>query len=991
MSDIRCAQAYETMKAQKTKNTSLNELSKILEGELHDDELHKIIYATDASAYREKPLAVAFPKSEADIRTLIHFATEQQTSLIPRAAGTSLAGQVVGSGIVLDVSKHFNEILELNTKERWVRIQPSVVLDELNMYLKPHGLFFGPETSTANRCMIGGMLGNNACGLHSLVYGSTREHTLEVTAMLSDGSKVVFGELNTVEFAAKSKGEALENKIYRHIQKTLSDPINQEQIKTHYPDERVSRRNNGYALDMLLDSAPFVSGAPAFNFSKLLAGSEGTLAFTLEIKLNLMPLPPKVKGVVAIHFADLHEAFKANLIALKHQPRAVELMDKTILDCSVGIKSLETNRFFVQGAPEAILIVEFAQETKEKIQQLASSMQSEMQAANFGYHYPLIFGDDIKKVWYLRKAGLGLLANIKGDAKAVSVVEDTAVAVERLPAYMIDFKEMLDKHQLSCVYHAHIATGELHLRPLLDLKKAKDVELFHTIALETAKLVKKHKGSLSGEHGDGRLRGEFIPLMLGEHNYQLLIDLKNVWDKQQIFNHGKITHTSAMNEQLRYTKEQETKQFDTIFDFSETNGILRAAEKCNGSGDCRKSATIGGTMCPSFMATRDEKNATRARANSLREVLTQSTAANPFDNQELYEVMDLCLSCKACKSECPSGVDVTKLKAEFLQHYYDANGIPLRSRLIANIPNINRLGAIAPHWNNFVLTRFGKYFMRWFGFSEKRQMPLIQCKSLRTWANRIHLQDKKHDIKNGKVYFFADEFTNYTDTYIGIKAIRLLTRLGYEVVIPKHVESGRTYLSKGFVRKAKKIANQNIDLLKDKITKETPLIGIEPSTILSFRDEYPDLATPERKEAAIILGQQALLIDEFLAKEMNAGNIRKESFTDSVKQIKLHGHCQQKAVASTQASIDVLSFPMNYHVEEIPSGCCGMAGSFGFEKEHYDLSMKIGEMVLFPAVRNAAKETIIAAIGTSCRHQIKDGTDRKALHTVEILWNALND
>ncbi len=962
-----------------------------LEGELYIDKTNRLLYATDASVYREVPLAVARPKNENDIKILIDFAKNKHIFLIPRTAGTSLAGQVVGAGIVVDVSKYMTKILEINKKEHWVKVQPGVVLDELNKVIAEKGLFFGPETSTSNRCMIGGMVGNNSCGAHSLIYGSTRDHIISVKAILSDGSTAKFGPISDKEFISKCKGNFLENKIYRNINEILSDTGNQKNICKEFPDKSIKRRNTGYAIDLLLETNPFTKNTENFNFSKLIAGSEGTLAFITEIKLNLVPLPPKEKVLVCIHFNTIDEALDANLIALKHKPGSIELMDDVILNCTKDHIEHKKNRFFIKDNPAAILIVEFARETMEELLSITQQMEKDLREAGLGYFFPLIFGENIQKVWNLRKAGLGLLSNIPGDAKPVPVVEDTAVNPEVLPEYIKEFRNQLDKHRLSCVYYAHIATGELHLRPILNLKKKKDVELFYIIALETAKLVKKYKGSLSGEHGDGRLRGEFISLMISEKNYNLIKEIKATWDPDNIFNTGKIVDTPKMNTSFRYKPGQKTKEIATIFNFSKEMGILRAAEKCVGSGDCRKSEIVGGTMCPSFMATRDENNATRARANILREFLTNSDKKNPFDHKEIYEIMDLCLSCKGCKSECPSSVDITKYKAEFLQHYYDSNGIPLRTRAIAYISQLNKLGSYFPRIYNLIIkNKFTSSLMKKvLGFAPKRNIPLLYKITLRKWAKK-HLNKIQTNINpKGKVYLFADEFTNYNDTEIGITTIKLLTKLGYTVEIPKHFESGRTFLSKGLLRKAWKIANKNISLLKDIISDETPLLGIEPSGILTFRDEYTELADNDLKEAAKKLAKNSFMIDEFIVNEIKKGNITKQQFTKENQFIKLHGHCHQKSLASTESTKEMLSFPENYKVEEIKSGCCGMAGSFGYEKEHYDLSIQIGELILFPEIRKSAKETIIAAPGTSCRQQIFDGTGRKALHPVEVLYNAL--
>jgi FAD/FMN-containing dehydrogenase/Fe-S oxidoreductase len=967
----------------------IRDLRREFKGDIFSDEATLILYATDASAYREKPLLVVRPLDADDLKVLIRFAHKTGVPLVPRTAGTSLAGQVVGGGIIADVSKHMTRILEINEKERWVRVEPGVVLDELNKILEPLGLFFGPETSTSNRCMIGGMVGNNSCGSHSLVYGSTRDHLLEVHAFLSDGSEVVFGTLTREEYDEKRQLNTLEGELYRSIHALLSDPVNQAEIEAQYPDKALHRRNTGYAIDLLLDCEPFRSGGEAFNFCKLLAGSEGTLCFMTEIRLNLVPLPPKEKALICVHCHTLDEAFRGNIIALDFQPVAIELMDQVILEQTKANIAQRKNRFFLQGDPAAVLIIELAESSREEIDRKADEIIHALQHAGYGYHFPLVYNKDVAKVWSLRKAGLGVLSNVPGDAKPVAVIEDTAVSPLVLPDYMNDFRQMLAGLKLDCVYYAHIATGELHLRPVLNLKDPKDVELFHRVAFETARLVKKYKGSLSGEHGDGRLRGEFIPMMIGDHNYSLLKQIKAVWDPKGIFNPGKITDTPAMNSSLRYDPQLNPAEPETYFDFSATRGILRAAEQCNGSADCRKSAVIGGTMCPSYMATHDENATTRARANMLREFLTRSTKKNRFDHEEIYTAMDLCLSCKGCKSECPSNVDMARYKAEFLQHWYDAHPVPLRTRIIANISRLNRLGMLVPGIFNFMVSNgfISGLMKRSLGFAPDRSIPRLAKKSLRSYAKSAGTAHKPEFSR--KVYLFADEFTDYNDTGIGIKAMKLLNRLGYEVVIPAHAESGRAYLSKGFVRKAQALARENIRILSPLISENTPLIGIEPSAILSFRDEYPDLAGEALREKALALAPHCLMFDEFIMREAAAGRIPAGIFTDQARKIRLHGHCHQKSLASTGPTREMLSLPENYTVTEIPSGCCGMAGSFGYEKEHYDLSVKVGELVLFPEVRKAQTDELIAAPGTSCRHQIFDGTGRRAYHPVEILYDAL--
>ena len=1017
---------------QMKKDSIFNTLRKELEGDLYTDDIQRILYATDASAYREIPLAVTRPASVSDIRKILAFARRTGGSVIPRGAGTSLAGQVVGPGIVMDVSRYLNNILEFNPAERWVKVEPGVVLAELNRYLAPHRLQFGPETSTADRCCMGGMLGNNSCGAHSLIHGSVRDHILEVDAILSDGSEVHFSALTTDEFRDKCNGDSglLETKIYRQLQEMLSDKRNAEEIRREYPHPALRRRNNGYAIDALLETDPFTGNGEKINICKLLAGSEGTLAFTTSMKLNLVPVTDDRTGLLCAHFGSLQDAVRANIIALKHKPAAVELIDDYILNCTRDNIEQNRNRFFVSGDPKAILLIEITRPTAEEIETTAAAMEHDMARAGFGYHFPLYTGtDEMARVWELRKAGLGVLLNIPGRRKSVQVIEDTAVLPDLFPDYIAEAAVILEKYRLSCAYYAHIATGELHLSPLLDLKDPDDIRTFHGLAADIAALVKKYRGSLSGEHGDGRLRGEFIPLMLGPHNYSLLKELKKIWDPAGLFNPGKITDTPPITDNLRYPAGERRRYPGLVFRFPEEEGLLYAAEKCSGSADCRKSAMAGGTMCPTFMATRDEDKSTRARANILREYLTRSDRKEKFDHREIYEVMDLCLSCKACKAECPSNVDVAKLKAEFLQHYYDIHHVPFRAWLIAWLPRLYAPGMMIRPLTNLVtgLT----LFKRIIGFSVNRPIPALSPVTLRAWERRHRREKSRLNAANGgmtigsdgitgspsdsspsyrgpivsspsdssrsertgdqkgTVCLFADEFTNYNESDIGIKTVMLLESLGYNVIIPRHAESGRTFLSKGLLRSARKIAVRNILMLRDVVSDERPLIGIEPSALLAFRDEYPEMAGQDLADDARRIAGNAMLLEEFICREAEKGRISPASFTDRPAEILLHGHCLQKAVASTAPTVKMLSLPVNYRVKEIKDGCCGMAGAFGYEKEHYDLSMKIGEMVLFPAVREASGETLISAPGTSCRHHIMDGTGRKALHPAEILYDAL--
>tara|TARA_R110001606_G_scaffold318437_1_gene465316 strand:+ start:5852 stop:8764 length:2913 start_codon:yes stop_codon:yes gene_type:complete len=957
-----------------------------LKGNLFFDNLHKSIYATDASVYRKVPLAVAFPKDVTDIQELIAFATKNETTLIPRTAGTSLAGQCVGDGIVVDVSKHFTNIISFDKMHKTVTVQPGVIRDELNLYLKPHELFFGPNTSTSNRCMIGGMVGNNSSGSTSIRYGVTRDKVLAIDAILSDGSLATFSEISSEEFKQKMELETLEGCIYKAIYNELIFNSAQDEIKKEFPKPTIHRRNTGYAVDEFLKSDLFGGTESTINVAKLLAGSEGTLAFSTAITLQLDAIQPKESILITSHFKSINESLKATLITMNHNLYTCELMDKAILDCTKNNREQAKNRFFLKDDPAAVLMLEVSANSIEEAEILANNVITDLEKNNFGYHHPKIYGDDIQKIFALRKAGLGLLGNMIGDKKAVACIEDTAVALEDLPNYIEEFTAMMDAYQQKAIYYAHAGAGEIHLRPILNLKKKEDVVLFRKITTETAKLVKKYKGSFSGEHGDGIVRAEFIPLMIGEENYQLLRRIKKAFDPKNVFNKGKITDAFPMDKSLRYKIDRKEPVIKTIQDFSENEGILKLAEKCNGSGDCRKPVSAGGTMCPSYRATKNEKDTTRARANTLREFLTNSEEPNKFNHTELKEVFDLCLSCKACASECPSNVDVSALKAEFLYQYQETNGYSFRSKLFANNVKYNQLGSLAPILTNVVLnTSLAKAIM---GIAQKRSVPKLASKTFHNWYKKRDVIANAVKQSQKTVYLFNDEFTNYYDVEIGKDVIFVLEKLGYSVEVLNHKESGRSFISKGFLKEAKQVCDENIAVFKDVISDATPLIGIEPSAILTFRDEYLRIASD--KLSAEKIAKNAFTIEEFLNNEHQKGNLDTYLFTSATKTLKIHGHCHQKALSSTVASFTILNIPTNYSVTILNTGCCGMAGSFGYEKEHYELSMQVGEDTLFPKVRNCAKGTEIVASGTSCRHQIFDGTKHIAKHPISILKEALS-
>lgn len=963
------------------------------EGELHfkkslQNDLMRKIYATDASVYEVQPQAVAKPASYKDIKRLIQFAEKHRTSIIPRGAGTSLAGQVVGEGIVMEIAASMSKVIQLNKKEKSAWIEPGIIRDDLNKQLESSGLFFGPETSTANRALLGGMLGNNSCGLHSIVWGNVRDHLMETRAILSDGSEIHTHPISNEEFYKKTALTNLEGKIYREIHRLLNNPEIQQRIKDKFPNPAITRRNTGYALDALVDMQPFNPAGKPFNLSAILAGSEGTLAVVHNMKINLLEQPSKHVALVCIHCTTLQESLQANIIALTCQPTASELVDNFILSFTENHPNFIEERTFIVGKPEAILMVEFRAETPEILESKVGDVIQKCKEAKLGYAYPTLFNEEISKGWDIRKAGLGLIRNLPGKKQPVNLIEDCAVAPADLPAYVADIQALLAKHNVQAAYYAHAGAGELHIEPFIDIHTSEGKILFRGLLAETVDILKKYNGSLSGEHGDGRLRGEFIPAMMGEETYQLFKEIKLIFDPHNVLNPGKIVDSPPMDEAFRKHVDQQLKP--NFFHYGALSGPLALAEKCSGSGDCKKSELSGGTMCPSFMATQNEKDSTRARANMLRQIITSEGDA-AYQNQELLDILDLCLSCKGCQTECPSGVDMSKLKAETLQQNYLQNGIPLRTQLIGHFPKLQAFSSyVAPLYNllvNFPGTRI--MLKSIMGFSWNRSIPEVHFTSLETWFKNYSKRINQADFKQGQVYLFADEFTNYNDVKLGKKTVLLLNELGYGVEIPNKIISGRSYISKGMLAIAQKLANINVQKLAPIISQEKPLIGIEPSALLSFRDEIPNLVSADLRAQANELKQNCLLIDEFLSQEIKAKRIPKERFTNTNQKIVLHGHCHQKSIAGLSSTRHVLSFPENYEVELLPTGCCGMAGSFGYEKKHYALSQQIAQLVLFPRLLAIKSSTIIASNGTSCRHQIKDGIDKEGFHLAEIMYEAL--
>ena len=966
----------------------LSSLSEQIEGEVRVDRLHRLLYAQDASVYQREPLGVAFPKDRSDVQAVVRAADAHGFGLTPRGGGTSLAGQTVGSGLIVDLGRYMNQILEVNREEKWVRVQPGVILDDLNRHLEQYGLFFGPDTSTSNRCMIGGMMGNNSCGSHSILYGTTRDHILEMEVVFADGEWARIKSWDDDERQRHAKGGGRLADGLAALDRIARE--NKALIEERYPRAEVLRRNNGYALDDVASRAPYGDGGP-FSLPRFMCGTEGTLGMVTEAKLNLVDLPEH-RLLVCVHFESLESALEATVEAVRHDPAAVELMDRRVLEETKNNFEQAQNRFWVEGDPNAVLVVEFYRSTVQALDEAVERLVDRFKDQQMGYAYPVVRPPRDSAVWALRKAGLGLLMGIEGDVKPVTVVEDTAVAVDVLPDYISDFAQVMDAYDTACVYYAHASVGELHMRPELNLKDPQDVERFRGIAEDITDLVKDYRGSISGEHGDGRVRSELLERFYGAEVMELHREVKTAFDPKGIFNPGNIVDPLPMDEGFRFEPGREVPELDTYFHWRQERGLVRATENCNGAGVCRKRADSGGTMCPSYMATLEERDSTRGRANTFRTLLTGAKPTDAFESDELGEALDLCLSCKGCKTECPAGVDMAKMKAEYLQQRYDRHRTPLSARFFGNFGRLSRLGMWLPWLANFMLslwlTRW--IFSRWFGISMERQMPALAPKSFDRLLARYRKKVGEIDGER-TVWLFVDPFIDFTEPEIGISAVEVLEAAGYKVERFGIDDDGRTYLSKGMVRKARENAEQALREVADELAAhpERPVIGLEPSALLTFRDEIPDLVGEEVADVAEDLAARSYLFEEFLAEEIDQGRFDCDIFADDEAGLAvLHGHCHQKALVGTGGTETVLR-EAGYSVQTLATGCCGMAGSFGYEADHYELSMEIGELVLFPALREVDEAATVVATGTSCRDQIDHGVGADAWHPAQVLAGRL--
>jgi FAD/FMN-containing dehydrogenase/Fe-S oxidoreductase len=940
-------------------------LKKRISGEVRFDKVSRFLYSTDASIYEIEPLGVVIPRTHEDVFATVEITRDFGVPVLSRGGGTSLAGQTVGEAVVMDMSKYLNRVLEVNTEERWALVEPGVVQEQLNLHLKPMGYLFGPDTSTANRATLGGMMGNNSAGSHSIVYGKTIDHVLETHVVLASGEQRVFKDMS-FEAAAQMSG----------IEGRISDIVanNREEIDRRFP--RIQRRVSGYNLD------EFVRGSK-FNLSKLIVGSEGTLAAIHQAKVRIEPRPAAV-ALCVVHFKDLVESIRATDIILPFNPSAIELVDDLILSLARGSLELSRQMDFIDGKPAAILLVEFYGENEAELRSKIESLEAALKRESFGYAYVRAFdAAEQTRIWKLRKAGLGLLLGMKGERKPIAFVEDCAVEPSKLAKFLVRFQEVIHKYDTSAGYYGHASVGCLHIRPLINTKSKREIQVMKDMTDDITDLVLEFNGSMSGEHGDGLARSHLNERLFGHQIYKAFQDVKLAFDPQSRMNPGKIVNAPPMTENLRYGEKYNTIFVNTHYDFSREGGLATAVELCNGAAVCRKKNE--GTMCPSYMVTLEDEHSTRGRANYMREILSGKTDIEEFSGQKLHDALDLCLECKGCKAECPSNVDMAKLKYEFLAHYNEAHGIPLRSKLFAGIHNLSKMASIWPAMANTMMARpiVRQALEKYLGIDARRKLPPIAPQTFESWF-RKRSQPAKATTANsvGKVVLFHDTFIDFNYPEIGKAATTLLEAAGYEVALVERQCCGRPMISKGLPEEARANATFNVGKLAPFVEQGYSIVGCEPSCILTFRDEYPDLIKGHGVDA---VAKSSFLLEEFIVREKKEGRWKLELKRQTAKAL-IHGHCHEKALIGSRFLKETVA--LAYTVEEIDSGCCGMAGSFGFEKEHYDISMAIGGRRLFPAVEKQP-DAIVVAPGVSCRQQVEHATGRKALHPAEALVRAL--
>ena len=953
-----------------------SELEARISGEVRFDRTSRMLYSTDASNYQIEPVGVVLPKSIDDVLAAVELAASHGVPLIPRGSGSGLAGQTVGTGLVIDFSKYLSRVLDLDVEGRTVTVEPGINLDGLNKQLAANGLMFGPDPSSGNRATAGGVVGNNATGAHSILYGMTSDNLDGAKVVLLSGDVVSLGPGSRAQQADRARADDAEGRLLREL--LAFGERNRDLIARDFPPHW--RRATGYSLDQ------FLKPDDAFNPARLIVSSEGTLATSLELRLNLVPTPKRT-GLVLLPFDDLVAAMAATPAILECEPSAIELMDRMLINLTRSQPGYSRQIALIRGDPAGVLVVEFYGDDEADLERQANHLKSHLAARGVRLPAePLTVLDPALQadVWSVRKAGLGLLMSIKGDHKPIPVIEDVSVPVEHLPEYVGAVEEMVARHGTTAAFYAHASAGCLHIRPLVSLKTLAGVEAMTEMAWEAAEMARRFGGVMSGEHGDGLQRSELNPTIFGPELYEQMRVFKRIWDPRSLMNPGKKVDAPPMVDHLRYGPDYAAREPKTYLDFSQQGGFLRSIEMCNGAAVCRK--LKAGTMCPSFMATKDEKDSTRGRANALRNALAGRVFdPSEFTSKEVYDVLDLCLSCKACATECPSSVDMAKIKTEFLAHYNHEHGTPLRSRLFGHIHDLSRLAApVAPLANLALRTPLAKPAMARLGVAPNRSLPPFVLRTFEAWwhDHQKALAATPRRTR-GRVVYFHDTFATYNYPRIGIAAVKLLEAAGFEVVVEeRRACCGRPMLSKGMVEEARRLAKKNAAALAPHIRAGLPIVGTEPSCILTLRDEYPSLL-PHDPDIAALAGQN-YMIDEFLAKLDAAGDLGIVWKDEPGPEVLFHGHCHQRSLIGVGPSMAVLK-AAGCSATESGAGCCGMAGSFGYEAEHYDLSRKIGEDRLFPAIAKTTKATVISIAGVSCRQQVEHFTDRDTRHIAEVL------
>ena len=946
--------------------TLRRELEAAIQGEVRFDAVSRALYSTDASVYQIHPIGVVVPKSREDILRTLEICRRLHCSITMRGGGTSQAGQAIGAGLQIDLSKHYNRVLEVNSGERWARVEPGIVLDELNAHLQPLGMRFAPDISTASRATIGGMMANNSSGARSVLYGKTIDHVLEQVVALSDGSVVHFREMPWNEIP---QGETLEAACYRRVLELAGEHA--DEIRRRYPT--IMRRVGGYNLD------EFTAPGKPVNLARLMVGSEGTLGIVLEAKLRLVPLP-KAKAVMVVMFRDLLESLAAAPVILRHQPSAVEVMDKAILDHTRQNAALDRIRNqFIEGDPGSTLCIEFYGDRKEDLPPRLAALEQDLRAKGFGYAYRA--ETDLAaqaRIWSLREASLGLSMAMKDDAKSIAFVEDTAVAPEKLRDFIERFLAILRGHGTTAGIYAHASVGCLHVRPVINMKTEEGVRKFEAIAQDVADLVLEFGGALSAEHGDGLVRSPFMRQMFGPAIYEAFREVKRTFDPQGILNPGKIVDAPPLTSNLRFGAGYQTPNPPTWFDFTEYGGIGGAVEMCSGVGACRKK--LAGTMCPSYMATREEAHSTRGRANVLRLAMTGRLAEAGLGDEGVHEVLDLCLECRACKSECPVGVDVARLKSEFLAGYWQRHGIPLEVRLLGGIDRVSRWGSrFAALANGLNAAAPGRWFNeRFLGIDRRRSLPKWRRHTFEQWSR----SQPPGDAQAKPVTLFNDTFTNHYDPEIGVAAYEVLAKGGYSATVVRPGCCGRPLISQGLLPQAREYAERVVTGLYPIAERGEKILFCEPSCLSAIKEDAPALLRGDLQRKAQRVAEASILFDEFAAT-------LDLPLRPADGSILLHGHCHQKAMGMLGSTLTLLSRIPNAKVADLDAGCCGMAGSFGYHQRHFEVSKTIAARRLLPAVRAMKPGDVLVAPGTSCRHQVADLSGTAAMHPAVLIRNFL--